>query len=61
MIVHQLRCVALLPLFVGRIPPFDMACTNVYAEPMLKARAAGLMTAAADRHIVADLQRRRQG
>ena len=31
-----------LPLFAGRVLPFDLACTKAYAELMAKARAAGL-------------------
>jgi len=42
-----------LPLFVGRVLPFDMACTNAYAELMAKARAAGLAIATADGYIAA--------
>lgn len=42
-----------LPLFVGRVLPFDMACTNAFAELMAKARAAGLAIATADGYIAA--------
>ncbi|MBK6281052.1 MAG: type II toxin-antitoxin system VapC family toxin [Gammaproteobacteria bacterium] len=42
-----------LPLFVGRVLPFDMACTNAYAELMAKARTAGLAIATADGYIAA--------
>lgn len=42
-----------LPLFVGRVLPFDMACTNAYAELMAKTRAAGLAIATADGYIAA--------
>ena len=42
-----------LPLFVGRVLPFDMTCTNAYAELMAKARAAGLAIATADGYIAA--------
>ena len=42
-----------LPLFVGRVPPFDMACTNAYAELLAKARAAGLAVGTADGYIAA--------
>ena len=31
-----------LPLFAGRVLPFDLACTPAYAELMAKARAASL-------------------
>jgi predicted nucleic acid-binding protein len=40
-----------LPLFIGRVLPFDLACTRVYAELMAKARAAGLAVASADSYI----------
>lgn len=42
-----------LPLFTGRVLPFDLACTKAYAELMAKARAAGLAIAAADGYIAA--------
>ena len=37
-----------LPLFAGRVLPFDLACTQAYAELMARARAAGLAVAATD-------------
>jgi predicted nucleic acid-binding protein len=43
----------ILPLFSGRIRPFDMDCTTAYAELMAKARSAGLAIAAADGYIAA--------
>ena len=42
-----------LPLFAGRVLPFDLACTPAYAELMAKARAAGLSIATADGYIAA--------
>jgi predicted nucleic acid-binding protein len=30
-----------LPMFVGRVLPFDMACANAYAELMARVRKAG--------------------
>ena len=42
-----------LPLFAGRVLPFDLACTPAYAELMAKARAAGLTIATADACIAA--------
>jgi len=42
-----------LPLFAGRVLPFDLACTKAYAELMAKARAAGLAIATADGYIAA--------
>ena len=43
----------LLPLFAGRVRPFDLACTPAYAELMAKARAAGLAVATTDGYIAA--------
>lgn len=42
-----------LPLFTGRILPFDVSCTQAYAELIAKARIAGLAIAAADGYIAA--------
>jgi predicted nucleic acid-binding protein len=42
-----------LPLFVGRVLPFDLACTQAYAQLMATARAAGLSIATADGYIAA--------
>ena len=42
-----------LPLFAGRVLPFDFGCTQAYAELMAKARAAGLAIASADGYIAA--------
>ncbi len=42
-----------LPLFVGRVLPFDMACTKAYAELTAKARTAGRAIATADGYIAA--------
>lgn len=42
-----------LPLFVGRVLAFDLACTQAYASLMAKARAAGLAIGAADGYIAA--------
>ena len=42
-----------LPLFAGRVLPFDMACTQAYAELMAKCRGAGLAIATADGYIAA--------
>ncbi len=41
----------ILPLFAGRVRPFDMNCTAAYAELMAKAKSAGLAIAAADGYI----------
>ncbi len=42
-----------LPLFAGRVLPFDLACTQTYAVLMAKARAMGLAIATADSYIAA--------
>jgi toxin FitB len=42
-----------LPLFAGRVLPFDLSCTSAYAALMAKARAVGLAIAAADGYIAA--------
>ncbi len=42
-----------LPLFAGRVLPFDLACTQVYATLMSAARAAGLAISSADGYIAA--------
>ena len=42
-----------LPLFAGRVLPFDLACTKAYSELMAKARAAGFAIATADGYIAA--------
>ena len=42
-----------LPLFVGRVLPFDMSASQAYSELMAKARAAGLAIGTADGYIAA--------
>jgi predicted nucleic acid-binding protein len=42
-----------LPLFAGRILPFDLAASQSYADLMCKARAAGLAVGIADGYIAA--------
>lgn len=42
-----------LPLFAGRVLPFDLACTQPYAALMAKARAAGQAVSTADGCIAA--------
>lgn len=42
-----------LPLFAGRVLPFDLPCTQTYAELIAKAQKAGLAIAAADGFIAA--------
>ena len=42
-----------LPLFAGRVLPFDLACSPAYAVLMAKARATGLAISTADGYIAA--------
>ena len=42
-----------LPLFAGRVLPFDLACAQAYAALMANARATGLAIATADGYIAA--------
>lgn len=42
-----------LPLFAGRVLPFDLGCTQAYAALMAKARASGFRIASADGYIAA--------
>ncbi len=42
-----------LPLFAGRVLPFDLACTQAYAALMAEARSSGRAIAAADGYIAA--------
>ncbi len=42
-----------LPLFAGRVLPFDLACTQAYAALMANARTSGLAIASADGYIAA--------
>jgi toxin FitB len=42
-----------LPLFSGRVLPFDLGCTRAYAELVARARASGLAIASADGYIAA--------
>ena len=43
----------LLPLFHGRVLPFDLAASQAFAELMARARAAGLAIGRADGYIAA--------
>ena len=45
--------IKVLPLFSGRVLPFDLGCTQAYAELMAKTRASGLAIASADGYIAA--------
>lgn len=42
-----------LPLFTGRVLPFDLAASQAYAELMARARAAGLAIGTTDGYIAA--------
>ncbi|MEY4429794.1 MAG: Plasmid stability protein, partial [Pseudomonadota bacterium] len=42
-----------LPLFAGRVLPFDLACTLAYAALVAKARGAGMAVATSDGYIAA--------
>ena len=42
-----------LPLFAGRVLPFDLACTQTYAVLIAQARTMGLAIASADGYIAA--------
>lgn len=42
-----------LPLFAGRVRPFDLDCTSAYSDLMAKSKTAGLAIAPADGYIAA--------
>ena len=42
-----------LPLFAGRVLPFDLACTQAYVASMAEARTAGQTISTADGYIAA--------
>ena len=42
-----------LPLFAGRVLPFDLSCTQAYASLVAEARSSGRTIAAADGYIAA--------
>ncbi len=43
----------ILPMFTGRILPFDFSCTSAFAEIMARARQTGQAISAADSYIAA--------
>lgn len=51
--LHERLEKQVFPLFAGRVMPFDLSCTQAYAELMAKARSAGVAVAAADGYIAA--------
>ncbi|MGL1832959.1 type II toxin-antitoxin system VapC family toxin [Rhodocyclaceae bacterium SMB388] len=52
-VLHESLEKRVLPMFVGRVSPFDMACTNAYAELLAKIRKAGSGIETADACIAA--------
>lgn len=51
--LHESLEKRVLPLFTGRVLPFDQGCTQAYAKLMTRARKAGVAIAAADGYIAA--------
>lgn len=51
--LHESLEKQVLPMFVGRVLPFDLACTHAYAQVLAKARKAGSGIEAADACIAA--------
>lgn len=51
--LHESLEKQVLPMFVGRVLPFDLACTYAYAEVLVKARKAGSGIETADACIAA--------
>jgi predicted nucleic acid-binding protein len=51
--LHQRFERRLLPLFVGRVLPFDLSVTQAYAEIMTRARASGRAIGVTDGYIAA--------
>jgi len=51
--LHESLETRVLPLFAGRVLPFDLGGTQAYAVLIAKARASGQAIASADGHIAA--------
>jgi len=51
--LHESLESRVLPLFAGRVLPFDVACTQAYAALISSARAAGLAISSTDGYIAA--------
>lgn len=51
--LHDSLETRVLPLFAGRVLPFDLGCSPAYAALVAQARAAGLAIASADGYIAA--------
>ena len=52
-VLHEHIEKRVLPMFVGRVLPFDMACTNAYAELMARVHKVGGAIQTADALIAA--------
>lgn len=52
-LLHERLEKQVLPMFVGRVLPFDLVCTNAYAELLAKVRKAGSGIETADACIAA--------
>lgn len=52
-VLHQRLEKEVLPLFIGRVLPFDITAAQAYADCMAKARVAGLSIGTADGYIAA--------
>jgi predicted nucleic acid-binding protein len=52
-VLHDRLEAELLPVFAGRVLPFNLAASRAYAELMSKARAAGQAITMADSYIAA--------
>lgn len=51
--LHENLETRILPMFIGRVLPFDLACTNAYASLLAVARASGQSIQTADACIAA--------
>jgi toxin FitB len=51
--LHESLEKRVIPLFAGRVLPFDISCAQAYADLMVRARKAGVAVAAADGYIAA--------
>ena len=51
--LHEYLETGVLPSFAGRVLPFDLACTNAYAQVLATARRAGSAIGTADALIAA--------
>ena len=51
--LHERLETLVLPMFAGRMPPFDVACAGAYADVQARSRLAGSPIATADACIAA--------